>query len=285
MHGYPFSFPTSGYMKPIGGHSRVLIPGVLAVHSVQFLRAFIELGGRTTAIKLNTPDEAILVFAPIPWGPEAKKFLQTFEPGKDITDINVKYVVAPDTEHHMGLKSWKDQFPKSQIIGPDSLIERKKAEGLTIDHAFTENLGGKFLTAETWPANGTLNIPREVTAEFDFVYLPAAVNKELVLLHKPTSTLLTGDLIFNLPAYEQYKDAKYGPTSGFSIITKYLTIDSWLVRKLIGSSLPFSDGVALNAIYNWNFQRLIPCHGDIMEGPEIREKFASMFRKYIKAKA
>lgn len=284
MHGYPFSIGTSGYMKPIGGRSLALIPGVIAIHSVPFMRVFLEIGGRATAIKLNTPDEGILVFAPIPWGPEAQQFLQTLEPGKALSDINVKYIVAPDCEHHMALKSWKEQFPSARFIGPEPLNEKKKAEGISMDYAFTEKYASKLLTAESWTSDGTIDMPKELTAEFDFAYFPKHVNKELVLLHKPSRTLITADLFFNLPAFDQYQGCKITATSGLSYLTKFMTIDSWIMRKTFGSMLPPTDGVALNAIYDWDFQRVIPCHGDIMEGPDVREKFASLFRNYIKAK-
>lgn len=273
-------------MKPIGGRSLALIPGVMATHSAVFFRVFLEFGARTTAIKLNTADEGILVFAPIPWGPEMKDFLQVLEPGKNLADINVKYLVAPDCEHHMGLKSWKEQFPNAKILAPDPLSARKRKEGLIVDYAFTKDVSSQLLTAES-PAisDGTLPIPGEVTNEFDFVYLPATTNKELIVLHKPTKTLLCADFIFNLPAHEQYKGSGISPTSGFSFIAKFLGIDSWLQRKTIGSSLPKSDGVAINAMYDWHFERLIMCHGDILEGTDIREKYAALFSKYMKPKA
>lgn len=283
MHGYPFSFPTSGYLKPIGGHSRVLLPGVIAIHSLPFLRVFLEIGGRATAIKLNTKDEGILVFAPIPWGPEAQSFLKTLEPNKDINQMNVKYLVAPDVEHHMALKSWKEQFPNVKIFGPEPLIAKKKSEGVAIDYAFSESDGKTLLTEETIKTKSTLDIPNEIMAEFDFAYFPHHVNKELVLLHKPTKTLLTADLFFNLPSFEQYENSQINPVGGLSFLTKYLSIDSWLQRKIFGSALPKKDyeGV-LNAIYQWNFERIIPCHGDILEGVNIRDRFANLFQKYIK---
>jgi hypothetical protein len=283
MHGYPFSFPTSGYLKPIGGHSRALIPGVLAIHSLPFLRVFLEIGGRATAIKLKTKDEGVLVFAPIPWGPEAQSFLKTLEPNKEISQINVKYLVAPDVEHHMALKSWKEQFPNAKIFGPEALIEKKKSEGITIDYAFNEADGKTLLAEENISTHTRLDIPSEIINEFDFAYFPHHVNKELVLLHKPTKTFLTADLFFNLPSFEQYEGSHINPVGGLSFLTKYLAIDSWLQRKVFGSSLPKKDyeGV-LNAIYQWGFERIIPCHGEILEGLNVRDRFANLFEKYIK---
>lgn len=285
MHGYPFSIGTSGYMKPIGGKSLALIPGVMATHSCIFMRVIMEIGGRATAVKLNTPDDGILVFSPIPWGPEAKSLLQVLEPEKQLKDINVKYLVAPDCEHHMALKSWKEQFPGLKILGPEALNAKKEKEGIKMDYAFTSSIGGKLLTAESFSTGDLdLALPTELTKEFDFAFFPAHPNKELVLLHKPTKTLITADLFFNLPAYEQYKGSGLSPTSGLSFLTRYLAIDSWLQRKTFGSALPESDGVALNAMYDWHFERIIPCHGDVLEGPDIRERFATLYGKYIKAK-
>lgn len=273
-------------MKPIGGRSLALIPGVIATHSTVFLRAILEIGGRSTAIKLDTPDEGIVVFAPVPWGPEAERFLQVLEPGKSLANINVKYIVAPDVEHHMAIKSWKDRFPHAKILGPEPLNEKKKKEGIVLDFALTERHSGKLLTAESWDGElGRLGLPSEFVKEFDIAYFPEHANKEIVLLHKPTKTLLTADLLFNLPAYQQYEGTKLSPTSGLSCLTRYMGIDSWIMRKTFGSMLPMTDSVPLNAIYDWHFERIIPCHGDVMEGVNIRDQFASLFRKYMKPKA
>lgn len=284
MHGYPFGLGSSGYMKPIGGRSLALIPGVLATHSSIFMRVFMEIGARATAIKLDSPDEGIVVFAPIPWGPEMQGFLQVLEPGKALSDINVKYLVAPDCEHHMALKSWKEQFPNAKILGPEPLNERKKAEGIALDYAFREQHGSRLLTGESLVAETSLPLPSDLTREFDFVYFPAVVNKELVLLHKPTRTLLSADLFFNLPAYQQYKGSGINPTSGLSFVTRFLGMDSWLQRKVLGTAIKPKDAVAINALYNWNFDRLIMCHGDVLEGEESRSKFAKLFGAHLKAK-
>ena len=73
------------------------------------------------------------------------------------------------------------------------------------------------------------------------------------------------------------------PVGGLSFLTKYLSIDSWLQKKIFGSALPKKDyeGV-LNAIYQWGFERIIPCHGDVLEGLNVRDRFANLFAKYIK---
>lgn len=281
MRGYPFSFPTSGYFKPIGGNFNTIIPGLMAVQNVPFLRFFLEIGGRSTAIQLETPEKGLVVFGPIPWSPETEKFIMSFSDDGKLP--NVKYLIAPDVEHHMGIKSWLEHFPQAKVIGPDGLIAKKKKEGVTIDYAFTNAHGRKLLSSEALANDTSLNFPAEIINEFDFAYFPDHVNHELVVLHKPTKTFLTADLFFNLPATQQYQGHINSPTSGLSYLTNYLGIDSWLQRKLLGSALPEKEYTPLfNQLYSWGFERVIMCHGNILEGPDVKEKFAKLYSKYIK---
>lgn len=102
------------------------------------------------------------------------------------------------------------------------------------------------------------------------VYFPSFVNKDLVLLHKKSGTLLTADLIFNLPATEQYSRSGQSATRG--IFNRYLAVlnpyNVWHRRFLwYAHSQKQREQIAedAKAVDAWEFDRIIPAHGDIIE--------------------
>lgn len=312
VNGYPFSLGTSGYPVPLGGTTHVLVPGKIAVHDVAFIRVFLEFGNRCSVIRLGAPptDESsaaaptaasrkahsndVVVFNPIPWGVEAQDLLRALVPTDpsdtaDASDVvsrvNVKYIVAPDYEHHMALKGWKEQFPGARILGVEGLPEKKRKDGVAVDYVFTGAVAGKLITQDLISSSesiaASLPLPADLTTEFDFVYVPEHPNKEIVALHKPTRTLFTGDLLFNLPATSQYAAYPHiNPASGLSFLARFLTIDSWLLRTLLGS-MPASAAPSLQALRDWEPETLVPAHGDIVT-ERATQRFATLFAKYLK---
>ena len=58
-------------------------------------------------------------------------------------------------------------------------------------------------------------------AEFDYEFVDGHMNKELVFNHKPSRTLIEADLIFNMPATEQY--SKMGVRADEGLLTRIWT--------------------------------------------------------------
>lgn len=329
VHGYPFKFGASGYPVPLGGLSKVLVPKKIVYHDCAFLRVFIELGNRCTVVRLDessTPTAVptatttsaeqptstltnrgekkipVVVYNPIPWGPEARGLLkllasdtattsdETATTDEEITEtIDVKYLIAPDFEHHMGLDSWKKVYPQARIVGVSGLEEKKKKAGIPVDYVFRGSASGKLITKDLISTLDAENeskyppLPLDLLEEFDFVYVKEHVNKELVALHKPTKTLLTGDLFVNLPAYDQYSSYNTKvlcPDSGLSFLAKYMSIDSWLSRKLLGF-MPKSAAPSIRAIYDWQPKTLVMAHGNIIT-ERATERFGKLFEKYLR---
>lgn len=267
----------SHYFTPVGGNWRHVTPNIV-IHSCPFTRAcLMNFGGRMTLIKLQNEDQGIVVFAPTPWGKESQSALKLL--GGDTP--NVKYMVAPDFEHHMALKGWKEAFPKALIIGPEELRAKKQKEGIDIDIVFNKSDGHKLLQGKSLAAVG---FPDELVAEFDAMYLPSHQNKEILLYHKPSETLLEADAIFNTPANEQYKDSGTNPRGFiFPNIMNCMGFESGLQRTLLPKV--FSDKKAareaIKELGQLDIQRIIPCHGDLIEFPpaEMRTKLANLFSK------
>lgn len=108
------------------------------------------------------------------------------------------------------------------------------------------------------------------------------MNKELVFCHKPSRTLIEADMLFNLPANEQYSKSDKSPTSGFLTKlfislnnTKGAAIGQKRLLWYVSSSADRKGfGKSVDKIRSWDFDRIIPCHGDVIEtgGKGIFEK-------------
>jgi len=105
----------------------------------------------------------------------------------------------------MHLGPYKTAFPSAVVIGPEGLREKRAKQGdqdVVIDIEFTK-------------ANKQeIKLSEEFSRDFDVEYWDSHANKEITLLHKPSHTLIEADLIFNLPAREQYSNTGEDPSKG-----------------------------------------------------------------------
>ncbi|OAX83485.1 hypothetical protein ACJ72_02155 [Emergomyces africanus] len=236
--------------------------------NVPFYRfGYAKIGGRCTIVRLQSGP--LVVFSPVALTPDARDAVNSL-------GGNVKYIVAPDMEHHIFLTSWKEAYPNAQIIAPEGLKEKREknpeTRGISFDYIFTA-------------ANRrTLKISDEFHADFDVEYFHSHPSREIVLLHKPSKSLIEADLLFNLPATEQFSRSGESATEG--IISKlFSTFQSTKPpalgqKRFIWYVLSAKDrkGFAQSAatIVGWNFDRIIPCHGDVIESGG-KEIFRNLF--------
>lgn len=109
-------------------------------------------------------------------------------------------------------------------------------------------------------------------AEFDYEFVHAHPNKEIVFNHKPTRTMIQADLIFNLPGTEQFSRTGDDPSTG--LLTKLFSYFNNTAGEAIGQRrflwfISRRDRPGYNQsiakINKWDFDRMIPCHGDVIE--------------------
>lgn len=205
--------------------------------------------------------------------------------------VNIKYLIAPDREHHMGLGSWKKVYPDAQILGCEELVEKKKADGIKIDYPFTNTLAN-VLISDTLLYNGSgsyvkqLPLPRDLTREFDFVYIPSIQTESLWPCTSqprrcsPATCFLICPPRRSTPVARPTATSK--PTSGFSWLMRFFSIDSWLLRTLSARSLKGAES-GLQAIYDWKPETLVPAHGSIVT-EDSTEKFGQLFETLVEKK-
>ncbi len=191
---------------------------------------------------------------------------------------NVKYLVAPNVEHHIFLSEWAEMYPGARLIGPEGLSQKyQKAQ----KEKFANEPFGVVFEAKKKHA---IAIDPDFDRDFAYEYIDAHRNKEIVFFYKPDNALIEADLLFNLPATEQYSrvpDAqKY--KKGFLI---WLANIIWSTqgealgaKRFIWYALSRKDrrswDASIQSINKWNFKTVIPCHGDVIEqdGKAIFEK-------------
>ncbi|RDW72490.1 uncharacterized protein DSM5745_07662 [Aspergillus mulundensis] len=217
-----------------------------------------KFGGRGTLVRMSSG--SIAVFSPVNLTPAVRETISGL-------GGRVKYIAALDLEHHIHLSTWKNAFPEAEIIAPEGLWEKRQSVPEYKDTPITHILRQSNYNGEQgWP------ISDEFNREFEIEYVYGHGSKEVVFLHKPSCTLIEADLMFNLPAREQYSKTGESATSG--ILTK-------IVKPLLSTAQPatwqkrfawyvlakdrnaFAESI--KRIDKWEFNRLIPCHGDVIE--------------------
>ncbi|KAK9358338.1 hypothetical protein V1504DRAFT_461497 [Lipomyces starkeyi] len=253
------------YPTPLCAVARELNP-TISILSTPFKRSgLFQIGARSTFVSLPSSN-AVVVIAPVPYGDDSAAI---------VGSRDVKFLISPDFEHHMALKSWKDKYPTAKIIGVEGLRSRKASQGVHVDHEIS--IANKVIS----PSEGGIEDP-ELDEVFKFVYLPSHPNKELVTYHIPTKTLIEADLLFNLPAIEQYSKSPTNPRSGFTKLFNALHPDSSWHRRMVNAMLKDKEAAktGLRAIQSLDYETIIPCHGDVIT-TDAKKKFNTLFSGFL----
>ncbi|KAI0967757.1 hypothetical protein F4678DRAFT_444543 [Xylaria arbuscula] len=260
---------------------RNVTPNVVTV-SVPFLRfEKIPIGGRATIVKLTSG--AIAVFSPVALTDEVKAKIAEF-------GGNVGYLIAGDLEHHIFLTQWKTEYPAAKLVGPKGLPERRKA--ITNDPMIGHE-EFDFLYDETNAHSAAIS--DEFAADFEVELVNAHQNKEIVLFYKPEKVLIEADLMFNLPPNEQYSKVPEAEKKGGGILKKIFYALNTTEGPAKGHKrllwYAISNGTkdragfneSVKRIYGWDWNTLIPCHGDTIEGTA-KETFGKIFDWHLNGK-
>lgn len=231
----------------------------------------------------------IVIWSAIPYCEDVERALRMAS-GKE-ENFNVKYLIIPDTEHTMACKSFKAKFPEMKIIGMKGV---QLGDG-KVDYAFGDEHANKIIDLPIMAQVG-LTDPT-IANNFEFVYLPTHANKELVVFDKKSKTLFEADLLFNLGVpgttsgkvtLEQYSPdtgfpAHFNPHFGCSFFTRYLQpyskVGKYLFNKIAKSTDPACRS-GLQAINSWDFERIVMCHGNIIES-NAKDAFQNAFKSAL----
>ncbi|KAF9069487.1 hypothetical protein BDP27DRAFT_1420942 [Rhodocollybia butyracea] len=218
---------------------------------------FLPWGGRSTAVKLSTGDVWILASTPLT--EDTKSTIDTLG--------TVKWIISPDIVHHIFLSQYKEAYPEAKVIGVDGLREKKKKdkEALVIDGEYGADSSDTLYGFED---------------EIKACYFSGFENKDIAFLHVESRTLIVADLLFNLPATEQYSKSKSSPK--VPIIGK-LNPESGTLKWLlwtIGKDKEAMRRDAKKVHDDWDFDRIIMCHGDVIES-DGKKAWKEAYSRYL----
>ncbi|KAK3954378.1 hypothetical protein QBC32DRAFT_368701 [Pseudoneurospora amorphoporcata] len=250
---------------------RDVTPNVVTF-SVPFLRfGKIPIGGRGTLVKLS--NGSLAVFSPVSLTPSALAKISTIGTGQ------VAYIIATDTEHHIFISEWAKAFPSAKIVGPEGLPEKRSK--VTND----ERIGHEpFSVVFTKENKSSIKIDDAFDADFGYEYVDAHPNKELVFYYKPDKVLIEADLMFNLPAVEQYSKVpdEQKPQGGLlgRIFTGMNSTggEAKGIKRFLWYAISRGDRTGFNEsvrrIREWGFETIVPCHGETIvgNGKEVYDK-------------
>ncbi len=241
---------------------RSITPDITIFNSPFSRFGLFKIGGRATAIRLANKD--LIIFSPIQLSSQIAETLDSLG--------TVKYLIAPDVEHHIFLKEYAKKYPNAKIIGVEGLREKNK------DLKFDKVYGGTG-------ASDKANVGYE--DEVEVCYFDGFINKDLALFHKKSRTLVEADLLFNLPAIEQYAPTSSGAgIMGILSPFKYLRPDSYFHKCFVWyAAAADREKMARDAnfVAKWDFDRIIPCHGDVIETGG-KKAWVSAYEWYLKGK-
>ncbi|PHH67778.1 hypothetical protein CDD82_1133 [Ophiocordyceps australis] len=232
-----------------------------AIMSVPFSRfGRIKIGGRGTVVKMTSG--SLAVFSPVALTDAAKAKVD--EMGGD-----VGYLVALDIEHHIFLSQGATAFPNAKLVGPEGLAEKRAKQQASDDKIGSEQIHVVF----TRDNKHQQRIGDDFDADFEYEYVDGHANRELVFLYRPDATLIQADLLFNLPPREQYSrvpeaDTKPGVADGIFQGVQSVDGEAKWVRRFnwyMAAKDRTSFNQSVRRIAGWQFTRIIPCHGDVIE--------------------
>lgn len=194
--------------------------------------------------------------------------------------------MAPDFEHHIFVSEWAKRYPGAKLIGPEGLPEKRAKQ--TSDPNINDD---PFAVVFKKEGKRNIKISPEFDADFDYEYVDGHANKELVFNYRPDKVLIQADLMFNLPAIEQYSKAPEGhkPSGFFDKIFQtaqstagdatWMKRFNWYLTAKDRSSLTDS----IKVIDKWDFKTIVPCHGEVID-KDAKETFRKVFQWHLQGK-
>ncbi|KIY45091.1 hypothetical protein FISHEDRAFT_67180 [Fistulina hepatica ATCC 64428] len=212
---------------------------------------FVPMGGRSTAVKLQ--NGGVWVLASTPLSPETKATIDGMGP--------VKFIVSADSVHHLFLSDYKNAYPDAKLIAPQAALDRHEDKQLKADGVW-----------------GRDHPDTKYGFEDEVCYFSAFRNRDVAFCHKASRTLIEADLLFNLPPNEQYSKVPKPRT----FLTGNMSPNTWLHAKfgwLMGEDKEVMRN-DVKKVTSWNFDRIIPCHGDVIETGG-KEAWKAAYKAYL----
>jgi len=204
----------------------------------------VDLGNRMTIVRLK--DNLLLLHSPVEYSDDLKEELKTIG--------EVRYLISPNHYHDLYIEKWQIEYPQAIHFS----LQKKFGLHKNLDEvAEISDIVSELVIL---PVQGMPKV------------------EEYVFFHPASKSLILTDLAFNIP-----RDVTAWSKIFFSLNGSFDRFGpSRLMRSMIKDANKFQ--YSLQQIMNWDFERIILSHGNIIEN-DAKTTFAKGFSKYLKHKA
>jgi hypothetical protein len=229
---------------------RNLAPNLWTFDDPDFNGGAGRVGTRMTVIRFK--DGGLFLHSPTCLDDETRRTLESLG--------TVRAIVAPSRAHHLFVGGYVKAWPEAKLHGPP---------GLTGDiRDFRARLGARRdLRLDS--VLGDEPCPDWAGEIEQHLFKGAPSLNEVVFFHPSSRSVIFTDLVFNVPA-----DFRGAPIFYALVGAKGRFGPHRLVRLMIRDHRAARESVA--RILDWNFDRLIVTHGDVLESGG-REAFARAY--------
>jgi hypothetical protein len=191
----------------------------------------LAVGARMTVIRLA--DGGLWVHSPLRLTPERRQAVEALGP--------VRFLVAPNKYHHLFIGEWMAAYPQARSYAAPGLPEKRK------DLSFHAVLSDQA--------------PAEWAGQVELLpWRGAPMLNETVFFHRPSRTLIITDMAHNVSP-----DVTGYTRFFFRLFGGYGRLSVSLVEKMVNRDRP-AVRRTVDTILQWDFQRVIMAHGQIVEG-------------------
>lgn len=206
---------------------------------------------------------SIAVFSPLPLTQKVRNELNRLGNA-------VRYIIALNLDHHMFLHEWKIAYPDAVVVGPtglqDKINQKPDAEYVVVDSPMHEGVSSHFLGAP-------------FRDDFSFEYFYMLRTRDIVFMHGPSGSLIEADLFYNASRRAAIKEGPPKQAYACSVMKapKWGQRVAWFFR---GRHNRGRYDTLVGLVGTWRFDRVIPCHGDIIS-PGGKRAFIAELRKGV----
>lgn len=216
-------------MKDVGVAFRKLDERLwVAEHALKI--AGIDFGRRMTVVLLSSGELWLHSVAHLT--PKLREALDAIGP--------VCFVISPNRFHHKYMEHYREAYPEAELLASPGLPERRE------DLSFSGTLADQ-------------PDPRWVTDLDQTAFYGNRISTEIVFFHRASRTLILTDLCFNLPPSRPFFTRLAARALG---VYNRLAVSLTMRR---GMSDHNAARASLERILEWDFDRVIIGHGDIIE--------------------
>ena len=205
-----------------------------ATQSLRFLG--LEVGCRMTVVRL--PNGELVLISPLPLKNGDRALLDTLG--------TVNHLIAPNRFHHLYFGDAQALYPHAQAWGVDGLAQKRPDLRFddTLDHP--GHWGGVL---HYLPLRGIASItPQGIQPLY-----------ETVFWHQPSKTLILIDIAFNFDDTFPFRSRWAARVLGSYRTLRPSRLEKW------GSFDKAAVEQSIRQVLNWEFDRVIPAHGSIVE--------------------